>query len=178
MYVGFFTGEKSFSPRSFDIRLVSRDRIIILLYLCTMVEDNEISIAVQRKADKISIYGRFVSLHRNDELRSRRPIAGQSESGSGDSRPPPPHRPVPSRYAAGSRKEVPNKLLIVHGMERMAVNCDKVFNLFCVYGNVTAVKVLKGKQVLVELQDAEDAKRCVSMLNSLRLDETNELNVK
>jgi heterogeneous nuclear ribonucleoprotein L len=73
---------------------------------------------------------------------------------------------------------MPNKVLIVYGLERMAVNCDKIFNLFCIYGNVMAVKILKGKQVLVELQDVEAAKRCVANLNLVRLDETTELKVK
>jgi hypothetical protein len=60
----------------------------------------------------------------------------------------------------------------------MNVNCDKVFNLFCIYGNVTAVKILNGNQVLVELQDVEAAKRCVSKLNLIRLDKTTNLKVK
>ncbi|XP_025409987.1 heterogeneous nuclear ribonucleoprotein L-like [Sipha flava] len=108
---------------------------------------------------------------RNNEIWSRRPITRKSQSGSGDSTGPL-CRPQSWRCA------MPNKVLIVYGLERMAVNCDKIFNLFCIYGNVMAVKILKGKQVLVELQDVEAAKRCVANLNLVRLDETTELKVK
>lgn len=39
-----------------------------------------------------------------------------------------------------------------------------VFNTFCLYGNVTAVVILKDGQVLVELNDVDAAERCVSAL--------------
>ncbi|XP_025407548.1 heterogeneous nuclear ribonucleoprotein L-like [Sipha flava] len=107
----------------------------------------------------------------NNKARSKRPIGRQSQPGSGDTTRP---LPCPQSLWRGE----PNRVLIVYGLERMNVNCDKVFNLFCIYGNVTAVKILNGNQVLVELQDVEAAKRCVSKLNLIRLDKTTNLKVK
>ncbi|XP_025417458.1 heterogeneous nuclear ribonucleoprotein L-like [Sipha flava] len=107
----------------------------------------------------------------NNEIRSKRPIGRQSQPGSGDTTRPLHH---PQTWWRG----MPSRVLIIYGLEKMNVNCDKIFNLFCIYGNVTGVKVLNGKQALVELQDVEAAKRCVSNLNLLRLDETTKLKVK
>lgn len=81
----------------------------------------------------------------------------------------------PLRHLQSKWYDVPNKVLIEYGLEKMAVNSNKVFNLFCIYGKVTSVKVLNGKQVLVELQDVESAMRCPSNLNLLRLDKTTRL---
>lgn len=71
-----------------------------------------------------------------------------------------------------------NRILIVHGLELVSINCDRVFNLFCLYGNVMTVKILKDFKVLVELEDAEAAKRCVSNLHLLPLDNANRIKVK
>jgi hypothetical protein len=43
--------------------------------------------------------------------------------------------------------------------------------MFCLYGNVTAVKILRKGQVLVELNDVEAAKRCVAHLHLLPMDQ-------
>ncbi|XP_025199878.1 uncharacterized protein LOC112597859 [Melanaphis sacchari] len=72
----------------------------------------------------------------------------------------------------------PNKVLLVHGLDRVPVNCDRVFNLFCLYGNVTTVKILKDDKVLVELEDVEAARRCVSNLHMLQLDDEVNMKVK
>lgn len=72
-----------------------------------------------------------------------------------------------------------NKILLVHGLEHVtAINCDKVFNLFCLYGNVAVVKILKDQKVFVEMDDDEGAKRCVKNLHMLPLDEQHKLRVK
>ncbi|XP_050060356.1 uncharacterized protein LOC114119560 isoform X1 [Aphis gossypii] len=88
---------------------------------------------------------------------------------SGDSYPTPDLRPSPS---------IPNKVLLVHGLDRELVNCDRVFNLFCLYGNVTTVKILKDDKVLVEMEDVEAARRCVSNLHMLQLDDMVNMKVK
>lgn len=65
-------------------------------------------------------------------------------------------------------------MLLVHGLDRVPVNCDRVFNLFCLYGNVAAVKVLRDDKALVEMDDGPAAERCVSNLHLLPLDDTGE----
>ncbi|VVC35787.1 RNA recognition motif domain [Cinara cedri] len=72
----------------------------------------------------------------------------------------------------------PNRILLVHGLEILAINCDCVFNLFCLYGNVTTVKVLRDGKVLVEMEDVESAKRCVINLHQLPLDDNHRMKVK
>ncbi|XP_003247624.1 uncharacterized protein LOC100571280 [Acyrthosiphon pisum] len=94
----------------------------------------------------------------------------RSVGASGDSDP----APVESRPSAPE----PSKVLLVHGLDRVPVNCDRVFNLFCLYGNVTTVKILRDDKVLVELEDAEAARRCVSNLHMLQLDDEVHMKVK
>ncbi|XP_015373001.1 PREDICTED: heterogeneous nuclear ribonucleoprotein L-like [Diuraphis noxia] len=85
-----------------------------------------------------------------------------------------------SDVAAESRPSPPepSKVLLVHGLDRVPVNCDRVFNLFCLYGNVMTVKILRDDKVLVEMEDAESARRCVSNLHMLRLDDEVTMKVK
>ena len=100
-------------------------------------------------------------------------IARQLESGSGDSSVPHRHRPKSS----WRRSAEPGRTLLVHGLGN-EIDCDKVFNLFCLYGNVKAVKILKDRQVLVELNDVEAAERCVANLHLLPLGQGKKLKVK
>lgn len=93
----------------------------------------------------------------------------RSVGASGDSDPAPDSRPSPPE---------PSKVLLVHGLDRVPVNCDRVFNLFCLYGNVMTVKILRDDKVLVEMEDAESARRCVSNLHMLRLDDEVTMKVK
>ncbi|XP_026804426.1 uncharacterized protein LOC113547999 [Rhopalosiphum maidis] len=93
----------------------------------------------------------------------------RSVGASGDSDPTPDLRPSPPE---------PNKVLLVHGLDRVPVNCDRVFNLFCLYGNVTTVKILRDDKVLVEMEDVEAARRCVSNLHMLQLDDDVFMKVK
>jgi hypothetical protein len=73
---------------------------------------------------------------------------------------------------------VPDRALEVYGLEDMPVNCDKIFKLFRMYGNVWTVKVSKdGGRVLVEMGDVEAAQRCVQNLHSLAFEDEFEMNV-
>ncbi|XP_060878930.1 uncharacterized protein LOC132951185, partial [Metopolophium dirhodum] len=122
-----------------------------------------------------SARGCVLSLDRNTGGPSRVDIANnsgypRSVGASGDSDP----APVESRPSAPE----PSKVLLVHGLDRVPVNCDRVFNLFCLYGNVTTVKILRDDKVLVELEDAEAARRCVSNLHMLQLDDEVNMKVK
>lgn len=104
--------------------------------------------------------------YRNFGGRATRAVTGLSSGDSG----PPRYQLTEPMWCCRTR---PNKILLVHGLEHMrpAVNCDRVFNLFCLYGNVSTVKILKDDKVLVELEDVEAAKRCVSNLHLLPLNE-------
>ncbi|XP_025411989.1 heterogeneous nuclear ribonucleoprotein L-like isoform X2 [Sipha flava] len=115
------------------------------------------------------------NIYRNHEVRSRRVqwIARQPESVSGDSSVSHCHRP----NSSWRRRAVPGRTLLVHGLGN-EINCDMVFNMFCLYGNVTAVKILSHRQVLVELNNVEAAERCVSNLHLLPLNQKNKLKVK
>lgn len=72
----------------------------------------------------------------------------------------------------------PGRLLLVHGLGPVPVNCDRAFNLFCLYGNVTTVKVIRDDKVLVEMEDVESAKRCVLNLHHLPLTDGRSMKVK
>ncbi|KAL1791557.1 heteroproteinous nuclear ribonucleoprotein L isoform X3, partial [Sigmodon hispidus] len=63
--------------------------------------------------------------------------------------PPPPLSPD-----YGSQAVSP--VLMVSGLDQSKMNCDRVFNVFCLYGNVEKVKFMKSKLVatMVEMADA------------------------
>lgn len=63
-------------------------------------------------------------------------------------------------------------------MDCVPVNCDRVFNLFCLYGNVATVKILRNDKMLVELENVEAAARCVSNLHLLPLGDAKKIKVK
>ncbi|XP_050430975.1 heterogeneous nuclear ribonucleoprotein L-like [Adelges cooleyi] len=71
-----------------------------------------------------------------------------------------------------------NKILVVYGLEHLPINCDMVFNLFCLYGNVMKVKILKNKMVLVEMQSFESASQCKDYLHKLSLGQDRKIEVK
>jgi hypothetical protein len=112
-------------------------------------------------------------VHRDHGSSELRRIVRKPESGSGDSSAAPCRRSSSSR----TRHAVPGRTLLVRGLGR-EVNCDNVFNIFCLYGNVTTVKILRNGLVLVELNDVEAAKRCVNHLHLLPLDQKNKLKIK
>ncbi|XP_025422136.1 uncharacterized protein LOC112691912 [Sipha flava] len=115
------------------------------------------------------------NFYRNHEVWPRKVqrIARKPESGNGDFSVLPCHR----SSSSWKRRDEPGRTLLVHGLGR-DMNCDNVFNMFCLYGNVTAVKILKNRQVLVELDDVKAAERCVSNLHLLPLDQKTKLKVK
>ena len=36
-------------------------------------------------------------------------------------------------------------MLMVYGLNAEKMNCDRIFNLFCLYGNVVKVRILNSK---------------------------------
>ncbi|KAL1764767.1 heteroproteinous nuclear ribonucleoprotein L isoform X3, partial [Sigmodon hispidus] len=55
--------------------------------------------------------------------------------------PPPP--PLSPNYGCHAVSPV----LMVYGLDQSKMNCDRVFNVFCLYGNVEKVKFMKSKLV-------------------------------
>ncbi|XP_047186580.1 heterogeneous nuclear ribonucleoprotein L-like isoform X2 [Scophthalmus maximus] len=98
--------------------------------------------------------------------------------------PPPPHRMGPGiggrgrgsqRYGSWYGPPPPeygphadSPVLIVYGLEPSKINADKVFNIFCLYGNVERVKFMKSKPgaAMVEMGDCYSVDRAITHLNN------------
>ncbi|XP_058867944.1 heterogeneous nuclear ribonucleoprotein L-like [Acipenser ruthenus] len=78
---------------------------------------------------------------------------------------PMPHRPPshgpPPPPALG-------RVLMLHGLEPSQFNCERVFNLLCVFGNVELVKFLRNKPgvAMVQMGDEYAVERAVMHLNN------------
>lgn len=59
-------------------------------------------------------------------------------------------------------------VIMVYGLDN-EMNCDRLFNLFCLYGNVVRIKYLKTKDnaAMVQMGDALAVDRCMNMLNNI-----------
>ncbi|XP_037618652.1 heterogeneous nuclear ribonucleoprotein L isoform X1 [Sebastes umbrosus] len=107
---------------------------------------------------------------------------GYSEDSYG---PPPPHRMGPGMGGGrgrGSQRYGPSygppppeygphadsPVLMVYGLEPAKVNADKVFNIFCLYGNVERIKFMKSKPgaAMVEMGDCYSVDRAITHLNN------------
>ncbi|XP_034405725.1 heterogeneous nuclear ribonucleoprotein L isoform X1 [Cyclopterus lumpus] len=106
---------------------------------------------------------------------------GYSEDNYG---PPPPHRMGPGmggrgrgnqRYGQSYGPPPPeygphadSPVLMVYGLEPSKVNADKVFNIFCLYGNVERIKFMKSKPgaAMVEMGDCYSVDRAITHLNN------------
>lgn len=86
---------------------------------------------------------------------------GPSRYGPGQYGPPPP--PPPPEYGMGSESSV----LMVYGLDPK-INCDRVFNLFCLYGNVEKVKFMKSKPgaAMVEMANGYAVDHAITHLNN------------
>ncbi|KAL7390029.1 hypothetical protein ABVT39_013750 [Epinephelus coioides] len=98
--------------------------------------------------------------------------------------PPPPHRMGPGmggrgrgsqRYGPGYGPPPPeygphadSPVLMVYGLEPSKINADKVFNIFCLYGNVERIKFMKSKPgaAMVEMGDCYSVDRAITHLNN------------
>uniref|UniRef100_A0A8C7WP74 Heterogeneous nuclear ribonucleoprotein L n=1 Tax=Oryzias sinensis TaxID=183150 RepID=A0A8C7WP74_9TELE len=79
------------------------------------------------------------------------------------------------RYGAGYGPPPPDygphadsPVLMVYGLEPSKINADKVFNIFCLYGNVERVKFMKSKPgaAMVEMGDCYSVDRAITHLNN------------
>ncbi|XP_054152930.1 heterogeneous nuclear ribonucleoprotein L-like isoform X2 [Oppia nitens] len=60
-------------------------------------------------------------------------------------------------------------VMMVYGLDGEKMNCDRIFNLFCLFGNVVRVKFLKSKEgcAMVQMGDPVAVERCVNALNNV-----------
>uniref|UniRef100_A0A3P9J3W3 Heterogeneous nuclear ribonucleoprotein L n=1 Tax=Oryzias latipes TaxID=8090 RepID=A0A3P9J3W3_ORYLA len=84
--------------------------------------------------------------------------AGAANDTVQDTGPPPPDY--------GPHADSP--VLMVYGLEPSKINADKVFNIFCLYGNVERVKFMKSKPgaAMVEMGDCYSVDRAITHLNN------------
>uniref|UniRef100_A0A672PWX6 Heterogeneous nuclear ribonucleoprotein L-like n=1 Tax=Sinocyclocheilus grahami TaxID=75366 RepID=A0A672PWX6_SINGR len=90
--------------------------------------------------------------------------------------PPPPHYegrrvgpPLGRGRGRGSpRAHADSPVVMVYGLEPTKINADRVFNIFCLYGNVERVKFMKSKPgaAMVEMGDCYAVDRAISHLNN------------
>uniref|UniRef100_A0A2I3SCB5 Heteroous nuclear ribonucleoprotein L like n=1 Tax=Pan troglodytes TaxID=9598 RepID=A0A2I3SCB5_PANTR len=62
-------------------------------------------------------------------------------------------------------------VVMVSGLHQLKMNCSRVFNLFCLYGNIEKVKFMKTipGTALVEMGDEYAVERAVTHLNNVKL---------
>uniref|UniRef100_A0A9J7YZR1 Heterogeneous nuclear ribonucleoprotein L2 n=1 Tax=Cyprinus carpio carpio TaxID=630221 RepID=A0A9J7YZR1_CYPCA len=86
---------------------------------------------------------------------------GTSQRYGGQYGPPP---PPPGEYGAHADSPV----IMVYGLDPSKINADRVFNIFCLYGNVERVKFMKSKPgaAMVEMGDCYAVDRAISHLNN------------
>ncbi|PSN36159.1 Heterogeneous nuclear ribonucleoprotein L [Blattella germanica] len=75
-----------------------------------------------------------------------------------------PGGPNPSGPQQGS-------VMMVYGLDPEKANADKLFNIFCLYGNVVRIKFLKTKEgcAMIQMGDGLAVERCVQNLNNVTL---------
>ncbi|XP_061683131.1 heterogeneous nuclear ribonucleoprotein L-like isoform X3 [Syngnathoides biaculeatus] len=90
------------------------------------------------------------------------PMRGRGARSYGPSYGPPP--PPPGEY--GSHADSP--VVMAYGLDPVKMNADRVFNIFCLYGNVERVKFMKSKPgaAMVEMGDCYAVDRAITHLNN------------
>jgi len=63
----------------------------------------------------------------------------------------------------------PSSVTMVYGLNCNKMNCNKLFNLFCLYGNVVRIKFLKTKEgcAMIQMGDGLSVERAVASLNNI-----------
>uniref|UniRef100_A0A8C5A4M6 RRM domain-containing protein n=1 Tax=Gadus morhua TaxID=8049 RepID=A0A8C5A4M6_GADMO len=97
---------------------------------------------------------------------------GRSPSGlcSGTS-PDPPPPPAPPPPPPPPPPPASSSVAMVSGLHPSKMNCTRIFNLFCLYGNIEKVKFMKSVPgtSLVEMGDEYAVDRAITHLNSIRV---------
>lgn len=70
---------------------------------------------------------------------------------------------------SGVVQQAQGSVSMVYGLNCNKMNCTRLFNLFCLYGNVVRIKFLKTKEgcAMVQMGDNLAVERCVSNLNNV-----------
>ncbi|KAF4519160.1 hypothetical protein B566_EDAN008223 [Ephemera danica] len=81
--------------------------------------------------------------------------------------------PAQSTAAGGPSNPVPQQgsVMMVYGLNLDKVNPDRLFNIFCLYGNVVRIKFLKTKEgcAMIQMGDGLAVERAVQNLNNVQL---------
>ena len=86
---------------------------------------------------------------------------------------PPGHAPGPPvspvTAASGSQSAGGGSVTMVYGLNCTKMSCTRIFNIFCLYGNVVRVKFLKTKEgcAMVQMGDSLAVERVVTNLNNV-----------
>nr|XP_022315358.1 heterogeneous nuclear ribonucleoprotein L-like [Crassostrea virginica]XP_022315359.1 heterogeneous nuclear ribonucleoprotein L-like [Crassostrea virginica] len=87
----------------------------------------------------------------------------------GYGRPMPPHGYQEQGGPPGAM--IQGAVLMVYGLNPEHVNCDRLFNVFCLYGNVARVKFLKSKEgsAMIQMGDSLAVERSIQNLSHVTL---------
>ncbi|XP_047000111.1 heterogeneous nuclear ribonucleoprotein L isoform X1 [Schistocerca americana] len=81
--------------------------------------------------------------------------------------------PALAQTPGGPAPAVPQQgsVMMVYGLNLEKVNAEKLFNLFCLYGNVLRIKFLKTKEgcAMIQMGDGLAVERCIHNLNNVPL---------
>ncbi|EAT38447.1 AAEL009659-PA [Aedes aegypti] len=80
---------------------------------------------------------------------------------------PPLTRNGPANFIQPAQQQ--GAVMMVYGLDNSTANTDKLFNLFCLYGNVVRIKFLKTKEgtAMVQMGDAIAVERSIQHLNNI-----------
>ncbi|KAM9364473.1 heterogeneous nuclear ribonucleoprotein L-like isoform 2-T2 [Pholidichthys leucotaenia] len=78
--------------------------------------------------------------------------------------------PLPQSSSSYS-SHAPSSVAMVSGLHPSKMNCTRIFNLFCLYGNIEKVKFMKSVPgtALVEMGDEYAVDRAITHLNSIKV---------
>uniref|UniRef100_A0A8C5TTG1 RRM domain-containing protein n=1 Tax=Malurus cyaneus samueli TaxID=2593467 RepID=A0A8C5TTG1_9PASS len=96
------------------------------------------------------------------------PVGGGHRRGPGRYAPPIRTPPSPTAAPPDYGPHADSPVLMVYGLDQAKMNCDRVFNVFCLYGNVEKVKFMKSKPgaAMVEMADGYAVDRAITHLNN------------
>ncbi|XP_037090820.1 heterogeneous nuclear ribonucleoprotein L-like isoform X4 [Pollicipes pollicipes] len=79
--------------------------------------------------------------------------------------------PQPTVAPQSPRLAQQGAVLMVYGLNKSMMNAERLFNLFCLYGNVIRIKFLKTKEgcAMVQLGDALAVERAIGNLNNINI---------
>ena len=75
----------------------------------------------------------------------------------------------PNQLTALQGGSTTSSVTMVYGLDCSRMSCTRLFNLFCLYGNVVRIKFLKTKEgcAMIQMGDGLAVERCVSNLNNI-----------